>query len=118
MSDQLLPDILSVRAARVRYQQPIVYYAGRDRRETREAVEIVVQTSAELPIADVSPALFVGDVPLPEYNGMGPNQYKFYAFEFQKLEEGAPIALGWPELPRQKVMTNFRYQLGPGKVVA
>src|SRR5207249_4515145 len=118
MSDPLLPDILSVEAARVRYKQAKQYYVGRDKRSTSEAVEIVVRTSDELPIANVSPALFVGEIPLPEYTRVGRNLYKFYAFEFQKLEEGTAIALGWPQLPSRKIKTNFRYRLGGGPTVA
>jgi hypothetical protein len=117
MSDPLLPDIVSVEAARVHYEQPRAYYVGRDRRQTREAAEIVVRTSEELPIADVTPALFVGEVPLAEYTRVGPNKYKFYAFEFQKLEEGAAIALGWPELPSPRVKTKFQYRIGGGPAV-
>jgi hypothetical protein len=108
--------ITGVRAVRVRYERPRVYYLRRQRRQTREAVEIVVRTADRLPIASISPALFVGEVPLVEYEGVGRNLYRFFAFEFAKLRPGDPIALGWPYSPK-KVRTNFRYQPGSGILV-
>ncbi|MGH8627802.1 MAG: hypothetical protein ACREYC_21845 [Gammaproteobacteria bacterium] len=114
----LLPQIVGVEAVRMRYERPRVYYADRQRREAREAVEIMVRTSEELPIADVSPALFVGEVPLVEYEGAGPNVYRFFAFQFEKLREGDPISLGWPYSPEHKVRTNFRYHVKGGFPVA
>ena len=113
-----LPMIIDVKAVRVLYERPRVYYLQRQRRETREAVEIMVRTAERFPIASISPALFVGEVPLVEYEGMGPNVYRFFAFEFAKLRLGDPISLGWPYLPERKVRTNFRYQLRGGIPVA
>lgn len=114
----LLPEIVGVEAVRMRYDRPRVYYADRKRREAREAVEIMVRTSDEFPIADVSPALFVGEVPLVEYEGVGPNLYRFFAFQFEKLREGEPISLGWPDSPEHKVRTNFHYQVRSGAPTA
>jgi hypothetical protein len=106
----LLPMIIGVEAVRVRYDRPRVYYAHRQRRKAREAVEIMVRTAGRLPIASISPALFVGGVPLVEYEGAGPNRYRFFAFEFSKLRRGDPISLGWPYSLERKVRSNFRYQ--------
>lgn len=114
----LLPEIVGVEAVRVRYDLPRVYYADRQRREAREAVEIMIRTSDELPIADISPALFVGEVPLISYEGAGPNLYRFFAFDFAKLRQGDSISLGWPSSPERKVRTNFRYQIKDGPPVA
>src|SRR5437660_1260539 len=99
----LLPQILGVEAVRLRYDRPRVYYADRQRRETRDAVEITVSTSHEFPIADVTPVLFVAETPIIEYVGISPNLYRFFAFEFQNLQEGAPISLGWLHSPQRKV---------------
>ena|SRR2546428_13962251 len=113
-----LPMIIDVKAVRVRYERPRVYYLHRQRREAREAVEIMVRTADRLPISSISPALFVGEVPLVEYEGAGPNVYRFFAFEFAKLRQGDPISLGWPYSPERKVRTNFRYQPRGGIPVA
>lgn len=107
----LLPQIVGVEAARVRYDRPRVYYVGRQRREASEAVEIMVRTSREMPARNLSPALFVGEVPLIEGEWVGPNLYRFFAFEFEKLREGDLISLGWPHSPEYKERTNFRYQI-------
>ena len=40
-----LPMIIDVKAMRVRYERPRVYYLRRQRRATREAVEIIVRTA-------------------------------------------------------------------------
>lgn len=113
-----LPTVIGVKAVRVRYKRPRVYYLRRQRREAREAVEIMVRTADRLPIASISPTLFVGEVPLVEYEGAGPNLYRFFAFEFTKLRQGDPISLGWPYFPERKVRTKFRYQPGGGIPVA
>jgi hypothetical protein len=112
----LLPMIIGVKAVRVRYERPRVYYLRRQRLRAREAVEIMVRTADRLPIASISPALFVGEVPLVEYEGVGRNQYRFFAFEFAKLRRGDPISLGWPYSPK-RVRTNFRYQPSNGILV-
>ncbi len=117
-SPLLLPEILGVEAVRVHYDRPRVYYADRQRRETREAVEIMVRTSDELSIADVMPVLFVGETPIIEYVGVSPNLYRFFAFEFQKLLEGVPISLGWLQSPEQKARSKFVYQIRGGPLVS
>jgi hypothetical protein len=68
------------------------------------------EAELRLPIASISPALFVGEVPLVEYEGAGPNTYRFFAFESSKLRQGDPISLGWPYAAERRVRTNFRYQ--------
>jgi hypothetical protein len=113
-----LPMVLAVNAKLAHYQQPMIYYVGRQRKEARDAVEIEVQTADEFPVRALSLALFIGDVPVIEYCVKGPNQYRFYAFEFQNLQQGAPVSLGWPQMPSQMMATGFRYQLGGGPVVA
>lgn len=114
----LLPQILGVEAVLVRYDRPRVYYAGRQRREAHEAIEIMVRTSHEFPIADVMPVLFVAETPIIEYVGISPNLYRFFAFEFQSLKEGAPISLGWLHSPQRKVRSNFVYQVKGGPFVS
>ena len=114
----LLPEILGVEAVRMRYDRPRVYYADRQRREAREGVEIMVRTSRDFQIADVMPVLFVGETPIVEYVGVSPNLYRFFAFEFQKLQEGAPISLGWLHSPERKVRSNFVYQVRGGPLVS
>jgi hypothetical protein len=105
-----LPEVVGVEARRVRYRTPRIYFAGREQREASEAVEIQVRTAGPLPVRDLSPVLFVGEVPLGEYEPAGRHLYTFYAYEPGRLQEGAPIALGWPYAPDRKIPTRFRYQ--------
>ena len=112
-----LPNVLAVQATLVQYKQPIVYYVGQQRKEARQAVEFNVRTADQLPIRALSPALFIGEVPVIEFAIVGPNQYRFFAFEFQNLQQGAPISLGWPQFPAQMIPTGFQYQLSGGPIV-
>ena len=113
-----LPEVSSVEVLRVRYDKPRVYYLGKERQEAREAVEIMVRTVGEFPVRALSPALFIGDIPIIEYAIAGPNLYRFYAFNFQDLPDGAPISLGWPQFPERRVKTRFRYQVRNGPPVS
>lgn len=107
-----LPEVLGVEAARVRYPQPRLHYVGPQPVEVREAVELLVRTADEFPILrTLSPALFVGETAVPEYNRVGKNLYRFFAFDLRRLKEGAPISIGWPQSPQRKVRTKFRYHL-------
>lgn len=111
-----LPKVTTVNARRVHYDQPRVYYSGTDRREARDAVEIMVSTAGEFPVRALSPALFVGETPILEYEQTRQNLYCFRAFEYQSLQEGAPISLGWPLFPDQKVNSGFSYHAQNGPI--
>ena len=106
-----LPKVLSINAVQVRYREPKVHYVGSKRVEYREAVELIVQTSGEFPARAFSPALFIGDSPIIDYEVVGENLYRFYAFEFKKLKEDAPISIGWPQFPEQKKDTKLRFKV-------
>lgn len=106
-----IPEVLGVEAALARYPEPRVHYVGTTRIESREAVEILVQTAGEFPVRALSPALFVGDLAIVEYEIAGESLYRFFAFEIEKLEEGAPIAIGWPQFPERKRETQFRFEI-------
>ncbi|HEY3569639.1 MAG TPA: hypothetical protein VGP73_17030 [Thermoanaerobaculia bacterium] len=105
-----LPEIVGVESRRVQYREPRIYFAGQEQREAHEAAEILVRTAGPLPVRDLSPVLFVGETAIPRYEPAGRDLYRFYEYEPGRLQEGAPIALGWPYAPEQKVPTRFRYQ--------
>jgi hypothetical protein len=111
-----LPRVLEVRAEQVRYPEPRVYYVGQERREAREAVELLVRTAMELPARALSPALYVGETPVVEYETAGDRLYRFFAYEPEQLQPGAPISLGWPRRPRRRMATGFSYQPAPRPV--
>lgn len=107
-----LPEVVRVEATRVRFPEPRTYFFGREEREVRQAVELMVETSASLPVMDLPPILYVGETPVPEYEPVAPRRYRFTAYEPERLEEGAVISIGWPNAPQRKVETRFRYQPG------
>ncbi len=109
-----LPEIVGIEIERRQYPEPRVYYEGTRRVEVKEAVEIRVRTSAEIKARAITPALYVGDVPLPEFETTGPNQYRFFAYEPGRLPDDAPIALGWPGEPEPRQESRFRYEAPPG----
>ena len=117
-SDQWhLPDVLSVQAAKVRYPQPRLYYVGTRPVLAQEAVEILVRTDGPFPARTLSPAVFVGDIPILTYETVESNVYRFMAYDSTGLKEGAAISLGWPQFPERRITTRFVYRLGgPGLV--
>ncbi len=108
-----LPEVLSVEARRVRYPEPRIFFVGQEQKSAREAVEILVRTAHRLPAAAVPPALFVGETPIRAYRPAGRLQYRFYVYEPERLAEGSPISIGWPDDPARKVPTRFHYQPRP-----
>ena len=106
-----LPDVVSIEMELARYPEPRIFFVGTERRTTQRAVEFVVRTSSELPERALSPALFVGDIPVLDYETVGRNTYRFFGYDFERFRADAPLALGWPQFPDRRVNTRFRYRL-------
>jgi hypothetical protein len=105
-----LPRILEVAFRPVKHEVPRIYYVGRERRQTSETVEIMVRTAAPLPIRALSPVIYVGDVPVEDYEVAGRNLYKYLAFNPSALLPGAPVSLGWPGQPvESRIAAAARY---------
>jgi hypothetical protein len=94
-----LPRVLAVDFRSVKFDVPRTYFVGRERRQTSEALEIMVRTASPLPIRALSPAIYVGDLPVEDYEVAGHNLYRFLMFDIGGLRAGAPISLGWPGRP-------------------
>lgn len=106
-----LPRVVEVEFRAVTYPEPRTYYVGRERRQTSDAVEIMVRTAAPLPIRAISPVLFVGDRPIADYDTAEPNLYRFVAFDPRSLVAGAPVSLGWPGRPAtSRIAIAARYR--------
>jgi hypothetical protein len=105
-----LPEVLSVETRHAVYREPRIYWAGTEDRRARQVVEFLVRTSTGLPIRALPPVLLVGDVPVGECRQEGKNLYRYFAYEPERLQPGAPISLGWPNQPRPRRATRFRYQ--------
>lgn len=115
-----LPHLVSVEARRVTYPQPRVYYVGTERRETRQAVELRVQTSEPLPVRAVTPILVIGKTVIADYLTEAATIFRFVAYEPDRLEPGATIRWGWPGPLDALGGTRFRFSLGsaPGQVAS
>lgn len=90
-----LPEVQSLKALRVHFDQPVAYNERGARKETRDAIEIEVTTSADFPIRALAPALFVGGVPVTEFKRVGERRYRFTMFGHPDLKDQADVAIGW-----------------------
>ena len=112
-----LPSIESMEMRLVRFREPRIVVVGRDAQRARQAIEFLVRTASELPARALSPALFVGDVAVPEYEWTAGNTYRFLGFDVDRYTQNAVISFGWPQFPATRVATRFRYRLS-GPLVA
>ena len=107
-----LPKVLKIRIARVPYEAAQYRHFESVYARYNEAIEFLVQLDGPFPVRALSPVLFVGDTPVTEGEVVDQNVHRFLAFEFEKLEQGAPISFGWPGQPAKvRQQTQFRYEL-------
>ena len=90
-----LPEVLSVQARYARYAEPKLRYVGTQMMEWREAVEFLVRTAGEFPARALSPALFVGEKPIANYDVVGPNQRQVPVSETVKSNTAVPVGGRW-----------------------
>jgi hypothetical protein len=108
-----LPQVVALEAAVRRYRKPRYRVERGSRLEPVEvAVEITLETSEPFPERALGPVLLIGSVEVTEAERVGPNRYRFYAYDVEKLKEGAPIRLGWFGQERPRRQTGFRLELG------
>lgn len=107
-----LPNILEARAVRRRYHEPLVSYIGLERVEHPEAVEILVTTDTPFPVRALAPVLYVDDLPVDHWEIEAQNTYRFFAFEPDRIADGASLELGWPggRQPRQPAEVRLRIE--------
>jgi hypothetical protein len=106
-----LPEVVAVKSALRRYRKPRLRARGREVVEVEEAVEITVTTAAPFPERALGPVLLIGRAQVTESERLAADRYRFYAYEFDKLKQGAPIRLGWFGQPRPVRQTGFRFVL-------
>jgi hypothetical protein len=110
-----LPDVVAVESALRRYRKPRLRTRGPEVEEVQQAVEITIETSEPFPERALGPVLVVGRLEVSEGERIGPNRYRFYAYDVDKLKEGAPIRLGWFGQRRARRRTGFSFALGGGR---
>jgi hypothetical protein len=106
-----LPEVVGVESALRTYRKPRFRVRGPEVEEVHQAVEITIETSEPFPERALGPVLLVGRVEVDEGERIGPNRYRFYAYDVEKLKEGSPIRLGWFSQPRGRRQTGFRFAL-------
>jgi hypothetical protein len=105
-----LPVLLSVEAYRVRYETPRRHTIRGKDHKIHEAVEVVVETSEPFPVRALGPVLYVGETALTVAEEDGDRRYRFRAPDSQRLEPGAPIAIGWNSPGAPRAATGFTYE--------
>ena len=106
-----LPEIVAVESVLRTYRKPRFRTRASEVTEVDKAVEITVETAEPIPERALGPVLLIGRTEVTESERIGPNRYRFYAYDFDKLEEGTPIRIGWLGQPRPR-NTGFRFALG------
>jgi hypothetical protein len=106
-----LPEVVAVESAFRTYRKPRYRARGPEVVPVEEAVEITVTTDAPFPERGLGPVVLIGRAQVTESERIGPNRYRFYAYDFEKLKEGTPIRIGWFGQPRPRRQTGFRFAL-------
>ena len=112
-----LPEVTAVEITRIRFDPALRFYREGRLVSASVAIELLVRTSATLPVLDVPPILFVGDVKVDDSALVGQNAYRFRAYDIERLTRGARISLGWPYAPETKIPSRFVFE-PPGFPVA
>ena len=81
--------------------------------EAKEGVEFLIEFEGTFQRSRaLSPMLTVGDQPVGEYELLDENHVRFFTYEPEKLEQGAPIFIGWPRMGEYLEETGFVYETG------
>jgi hypothetical protein len=106
-----LPDVLKVTARRRHFDSPRRVTAAGVDRQASDAIEIEIEVSEPFAIRALGPVLWVGDEPLSAAESPGKNIYRFFSFNPDALQPGAPIALSWGSTgtPKKKE-TRHRFE--------
>lgn len=106
-----LPELTAVDIKRVRFDPALRFYRNGRLVSVSAAIELLVRTASALPILDLPPILYVGDVKVDDYAPVSQNAYRFRAYEMDRLRRGARISLGWPYAPETRVPSRFVFEL-------
>lgn len=110
-----LPAVLDLAIKRVPYRQPRLKFVKSARSTVKEVVAIDLRLDGPLPVdRNATPVLHVGRTEITHVERGDKSGYlRFLVFpeEQERLEDGAPIALGWPGRgPDTKAPSQFRYK--------
>ena len=106
-----VPEMLDLQIRRRRFDTPRrVTTEGVDR-YVSDAIEFEVRVSEPFVARALGPALWVGDQALTAAEMADEQTYRFFSFEPEKLQAGAPISLGWSTQPEPRQETKFRFTM-------
>lgn len=108
-----LPKIISLKMKLVSFSAPKLKTFKSSLSEYKEALEITIVTEGPIPIRNVPPAIFIGDIVSKHLEeGKGVHEYKFYIFEFKKLKPRETIKWGWiNDAPEKANGTGYTYNI-------
>ncbi|MGW6981662.1 hypothetical protein ACWGE1_19830 [Streptomyces sp. NPDC054932] len=102
--------MLAVEARLIRYEPPQHRNFRSALPEGGDAVEFLVETDAPIPARALGPTLHVGDTIMMEVTALDATHYRFLGFDLERLQRGAPIALGWSGDLEPERSTPFRFE--------
>jgi hypothetical protein len=108
--DWRLPEVIDIKIRLIPYQAPRLRHFKSGFEKYNEAIEFLVKTDGSIPPRALSPALIVDDVKIVEGEAVDRTTTRFLSFEFDQLQEGAPISLGWEDDPKElRKRTKFLF---------
>jgi hypothetical protein len=106
-----LPALLDLKIERVPFTPPKYRFVRSAVSDVDQVIAFRVRLDGTLPrTMDATPVLMVGQVELPDVQEGEKGYYTFIAFpkDWERLEQGAPIAMGWPGM-KPETRSEFRY---------
>lgn len=114
-----LPSILGLWIDRVSFEPPKLKFVKSAREDVPEVIAFELKLDGPLPVhMDATPVLYVGSQAISHAEQGEDGRVRFLAFpdEWEQLEVGAPIALGWPGVgPEEHRKSKYRYEPPPSK---
>jgi len=108
-----LPSILGLSIKRVPFEPPKLEFVKSAHEGVKEVLAFELELDGPLPVhMDATPLLYVGSQTISHAEYGKGRRVRFLAFpgEWERLEAGAPVALGWPGLgPEKRRKIEFRY---------
>ena len=108
--DWRLPEVIDIKIRLIPYHAPKLRHFNSKFAKYNEAIEYLVKTEGSIPARALSSALFVDDVKIVEGETVDRNTKRFLSFEFDRLQEDAPILLGLEDDPKElRKRTKFLF---------
>jgi len=105
------PPVLKITSEIKTYDEDRVCFIKDKIIRSKQCCEFLIACDGEFIIRKWLPVLFIGDLPIADYEKQAKNTYCFYCHEPRELPKKGIITLGWhPDLP--KMDTSFEWCKG------